>query len=98
MSSQCQPILPLPVTDQQQLTSSVAMTSLNDVIIGLTKNSFDAQARTIKIQLDFSRGSCCVRDDGAGIHSTEFEDGGGLGLMHRSTALPDGPTFAEQRC
>jgi DNA mismatch repair protein MLH3 len=75
-------ILPLPVETQLQLKSSVALNSLNDVIIGLVKNSLDAQAQRIHIDFDYSRGNCCVDDDGVGIPAVEFEAGGGLGLMH----------------
>jgi DNA mismatch repair protein MLH3 len=75
-------IEPLPVQAQLQLTSSVALNSLNDAIIGLIKNSLDSQAQTIHVEVDFSRGCCCVEDDGIGIPAKEFEEPGGLGLMH----------------
>jgi DNA mismatch repair protein MLH3 len=76
------PILPLSVEAQLQLKASVALNSLNDSIIGLVKNSVDAQAQRIHIEFDYSRGNCCVEDDGVGIPAVEFEAGGGLGLMH----------------
>lgn len=76
-------IKPLPVEAQLQLTASVALNSLNDAIIGLIKNSLDAQAPRIQVEVDLSRGNCCVEDDGVGIPAADFEAQGGLGLMHR---------------
>jgi DNA mismatch repair protein MLH3 len=76
-------IVPLPVEAQLQLRSCVLLNSLNDAIIGLIKNSLDAEAQTIRVEVDFLRGNCCVEDDGAGIPAAEFEVQGGLGLMHR---------------
>lgn len=76
-------IKPLPVQAQLQLKSSVALNSLNDAVIGLIKNSLDSWAHTVHVEVDFSRGICCVEDDGAGIPAREFEESGGLGLMHR---------------
>jgi DNA mismatch repair protein MLH3 len=75
-------IQPLPVQAQLQLKSSVALNSLNDAVVGLVKNALDAQAQTVQVNLDFSRGSCCVEDDGVGIPAAEFDEGGGLGQMH----------------
>ncbi len=75
-------IKPLPAEAQLQLKSSVALHSLNDAIIGLIKNSLDAQAQNIHVDIDFARGNCCVEDDGVGIRAAEFEARGGLGLMH----------------
>ncbi|KAF7503951.1 hypothetical protein GJ744_002976 [Endocarpon pusillum] len=72
----------LPVEAQLQLKSSVALNSLNDVVVGLVKNALDAQAQRIYVGLDYLRGNCCVEDDGVGIPAAEFEVGGGLGLMH----------------
>ena len=73
----------LPVQAQLQLKSSVALNSLNDAVIGLIKNSLDAQAQKIQVEVDYHRGNCCVEDDGIGIPAEEFEEFGGLGLMHR---------------
>lgn len=72
----------LPIEAQVQLKSSVVLNSLNDAIIGLIKNSLDAQAQSIRVEVDFARGSCCVEDDGVGIPASEFGTSGGLGLMH----------------
>jgi DNA mismatch repair protein MLH3 len=76
------PILPLSVEAQLQLKASAALNSLNDAIIGLVKNSLDARAQRIHIEFDYSRGNCCVDDDGVGVPAVEFEAGGGLGLMY----------------
>ena len=75
-------IKPLPVEAQLLIKYSIALTSLRDAIIGLIKNSLDAQAQRIHVEVDFSRGNCCVEDDGIGIPAADFEDQGGLGLMH----------------
>jgi DNA mismatch repair protein MLH3 len=83
MGTPLQSIQPLPIEAQLQLKSSVALNSLNDAIIGLLKNSLDAQAQTVRVEVDFFKGSCCVEDDGVGIRGAEFEAQGGLGLMHR---------------
>jgi DNA mismatch repair protein MLH3 len=72
----------LPVEAQLQLKSSVALNSLNDAITGLIKNSLDAQAQRIHVEIDYSKGNCCVEDDGVGISGADFEARGGLGLMH----------------
>ena len=82
MATTMSSIRPLPVEAQLQLKSSVALNSVNDVIIGLLKNSLDAQAQTIQVGVDFLRGYCSVEDDGAGIPADEFGARGGLGLMH----------------
>lgn len=72
----------LPVELQLRIKSSLIITSLNDAVVGLIKNSLDAQAQTVHVEVDFARGNCVVEDDGAGIPAAEFEASGGLGLMH----------------
>ena len=76
-------ILPLPADVAKQISSSVAITSLNNVVIGLVKNSLDAGARKIDVEVDYHRGACAVEDDGQGIPASEFLDGGGLAKRHR---------------
>lgn len=76
-------IKPLLMEARLRLKSGVALDSLNDAIIGLVKNSLDARASTIRLEVDYLRGNCCVEDDGVGIPACEFEPSGGLGLMHR---------------
>ena len=78
-------ILPLPADAAKQISSSVAITSLDDVITGLAKNSLDAGARKIDVEVDYHRGACAVEDDGQGIPASEFLDGGGLAKRYRKT-------------
>ncbi|KAL9008755.1 MAG: hypothetical protein Q9173_006152 [Seirophora scorigena] len=79
MSSGNAAIQPLPEEVAAQIKSSATLTSLEDVIVGLVKNSLDAGSRRIDISVDFSRGGCTVEDDGCGISPGEFLDTGGLG-------------------
>lgn len=65
------PILPLPAHVAKQLKSSIAIPSLSGAIIGLSKNSLDAGATRVDIDVDYGRGSCTVEDDGLGILPTE---------------------------
>lgn len=78
------PILPLPVEVAALIKSSVAITSLGGVVIGLVENSLDAGARKIEVSVDFRRGACTVEDDGHGIPPMEFSHCGGLGKPHRT--------------
>ncbi|KAI4088003.1 MAG: hypothetical protein LQ344_006378 [Seirophora lacunosa] len=79
MSSGNAAIQPLPEEVAAQVKSSATLTSLEDVIVGLVKNSLDAGSRRIDVSVDFSRGGCTVEDDGCGIGPGEFLDTGGLG-------------------
>lgn len=80
-------IRPLPPEVAAQITSTTTITSLDGVVCELIKNALDAQAEKISVTVDFSRGSCTVEDDGAGILPLEFEESGGLGKMHRVLCL-----------
>lgn len=75
-------IKPLPADVVAQIKSSVVITSLNNVICGLIKNSLDAEATKINLSVDYSRGNCSVEDNGLGIPPSEFRDDGGLGQLH----------------
>lgn len=77
------PIAPLPPEVVAQIKSSVSITSVNGVIIQLLKNSLDAFAGKIDVQVDYGRGSCTVEDDGQGIAPAEFQRSGGLAKLHR---------------
>ena len=77
------PIRPLPPEVAAQVKSSVVISSLCDVVIGLLNNSLDAGACNVDISVDFSRGACSVEDDGYGIPPKDFEDSGGLGKPYR---------------
>lgn len=78
----------LPEDVIQQIKSSVTITSLNDVIIGLVKNALDAAAARILISVDYSRGACSVEDDGDGILKSDFCETGGLGKPHHTSRGP----------
>jgi DNA mismatch repair protein MLH3 len=82
MAMQTHQIIPLSPEVQAQLKSSIAITSLSDVVIELTKNSLDAQARAIYIDVDYLRGGCSVEDDGHGIPARELSEGGHVGSMY----------------
>lgn len=86
MSSGNAAIQPLPEEVAAQIKSSATLTSLEDVIVGLVKNSLDAGSRRIDVSVDFSRGGCTVEDDGCGIGPGEFLDTGGLGKAFRTLA------------
>jgi len=75
-------ILPLPAHVQAQVLSSVSIASLRDVVLELVKNALDASARTITVEVDFSKGYCVVKDDGIGIPPEEFIDEGCLAKLH----------------
>ncbi|KAF4875167.1 DNA mismatch repair protein MLH3 [Colletotrichum siamense] len=83
-------IKPLPEDVIRRISSSATITSLNAVVCGLIKNSFDAGAIRINITVDYSRGNCTVEDDGLGILPIEFREAGGLGkLYHTSRHSPE---------
>lgn len=81
-------IKPLPGDVVAQIKSSVVVTSLNNVICGLIRNSLDAEATKINVTVHYSRGNCSIEDNGNGIPPSEFKEGGGLGRLHRMSALP----------
>ncbi|KAF3491979.1 DNA mismatch repair protein [Arthroderma uncinatum] len=72
----------LPPEVAGQIRSSSVVTNLNGVILELLKNSLDANAFTVTINVDFQKGTCSVEDDGQGIPPTEFSENGGLGKLH----------------
>jgi DNA mismatch repair protein MLH3 len=82
MAAQNHQILPLPPEVQSQIRSSIDITSLSDVVIELIKNSLDAQARAVHIEVDYLHGGCCVEDDGTGIPAEELSEHGHLGSMY----------------
>ncbi|KAK2877082.1 hypothetical protein FQN49_001435 [Arthroderma sp. PD_2] len=75
----------LPHDVAGQLRSSSVVTNLNEVILELLKNSLDASASTVIINIDFQKGICSVEDDGHGIPPTEFHENGGLGKLHHTS-------------
>lgn len=77
----------LPDDVASKIKSSIVISSLSVVVVGLLKNSLDAQADKVDISVDFGRGSCTVEDDGCGIAPADFHHDGGLGKIYRM-ALP----------
>lgn len=75
-------IRPLPEEVRAQVKSSVEISSLLDVVEGLLRNALDAGANSISINVDFAKGFCTVDDDGSGIPSAEFSQGGNLARIH----------------
>lgn len=87
----------LPDSVIGQIKSSIAITSLNDVVVQLAKNSLDAGASKAEVSVDYQRGSCVVHDDGHGIEPEEFKDKGGLGkLYHTSRYRRDVQAYGRQ--
>lgn len=82
-----QSIRPLPPESQAQIRSSVVITSLNDVIIGLFENVLDAGATSVDIRLDYVKGYCSVIDNGVGIAAEDFAPEGHLGSLHWTSKL-----------
>ena len=82
MASREHEILQLPPDVQAQIKSSIAIASLSDVVIELIKNSLDAQARAVCVDVDYLRGGCSVEDDGDGIPAAELGEKGNLGTMY----------------
>ncbi|KAJ9142581.1 DNA mismatch repair protein MLH3 [Coniochaeta hoffmannii] len=78
----------LPSDVAAQIQSSIAIASLNSVILGLVRNSLDAQSFKINISVDYRRGNCSVEDDGLGIAPAEFLESGGLGKLHYTSKYP----------
>ncbi|GAO16183.1 hypothetical protein UVI_02045230 [Ustilaginoidea virens] len=85
-------IRPLPQGAVDKIQSSAAITSLNDVVCGLVKNSLDASSSKLNIHLNFVLGNCTVDDDGTGIDASEFEETGGLAKLHHSSKMPPNAT------
>lgn len=75
----------LRASDIAQIKSSVAITSLQEVVIGLIKNSLDADANNIIVHVSFTHGNCEVEDNGHGIAASDFSEDGAL-LKQYSTS------------
>ncbi|KAF7924828.1 hypothetical protein BELL_0716g00020 [Botrytis elliptica] len=80
-------IQPLPPDVIAQIKSSSTITTLNGVIFELVKNCLDASCSRIDMDVDYSRGSCTVEDNGLGILPSEFGENGGLGKLYHSSKL-----------
>lgn len=75
----------LPPEVIAQIKSSTTITSLTGTIIGLLKNSLDAASTKVNIEVDFTRGSCTLTDNGHGIPPAEFTDSGGLCKLYHTS-------------
>ena len=82
-----QTIRALPSEVAAQIKSSTTITHLNQVVLELVENALDADTRNVNVTVDFQKGGCTVEDDGYGIQPAEFEQGGGLGKLHRMLIL-----------
>ncbi|RMD42168.1 hypothetical protein DV735_g2961, partial [Chaetothyriales sp. CBS 134920] len=90
-------ILPLSQSVQAQLRSSIQISTLVDVVEGLVRNSLDAAATTLEVEVDFSKGFCSVGDNGVGIPSNEFR--GGHLAQHGCTSKRNSPhVYGHQGC
>ncbi|OJD18399.1 hypothetical protein AJ78_01579 [Emergomyces pasteurianus Ep9510] len=78
-------IQPLPSEVVAQLKSSISISNLNGVVLELFKNSLDAGAQNVTINMDFQKGGCVVEDDGQGILPAEFLEGGNLAKLHHTS-------------
>lgn len=76
-------IKPLPDIEAAQIKSSLLITSLQDVAIGLIDNSLDSDATKVNVEIDFEWGFCAVEDNGTGIATVDFSESGGLAKVHR---------------
>jgi DNA mismatch repair protein MLH3 len=81
-------INPLPPNVVAEIKSSIAITTLNRVVLGLVENSLDAGATRIDVQVDQGRAGCVIEDNGLGIHPAEFVVAAGLAKMHRQLKIP----------
>lgn len=81
----------LPETVRAQISSSIDITSHEQVLIGLLENALDASAQSIKIHLDLARGYFSVQDDGIGIQEVDFMETGYLGQPHCKYLCTEAP-------
>lgn len=76
-------IKPLPPDVVSQIQSSIQITSINNVVCELVKNSMDAEASHVSVHVKYGQGGCLVEDDGKGVEPSEFGARGGLGKSYR---------------
>ncbi|KAL7276305.1 DNA mismatch repair protein [Rhizina undulata] len=88
MSHDAPSIKPLPDSVKARLRSTLNITSLSDAISELIQNSLDAEANNIKVQVNLSRNSCVVEDDGVGIVPRDLER---IGEMNSTSKYPPPP-------
>ncbi|MCJ1436377.1 DNA mismatch repair protein [Xylographa pallens] len=78
-------IRPLPADVAAQIKSSILITSLSHVVLGLIENALDAEATEIVVNVDFGRAACSVEDNGIGIVPTDFAENAGLGKPYHTS-------------
>ncbi|RMZ89090.1 hypothetical protein DV736_g3688, partial [Chaetothyriales sp. CBS 134916] len=91
-------ILPLLQTVQAQLRSSIQISTLIDVVEELVRNSLDAAATTIEVEVDFSKGYCSVGDDGVGIPANEFREEGYLAQLGCTSKRDSQHAYGRRGC
>ncbi|KIX00119.1 uncharacterized protein Z518_10256 [Rhinocladiella mackenziei CBS 650.93] len=82
MAATSVPIILLPADVRSKVSSSYEIASPQHVIEGLFQNALDAEATSINIEVDFTKGSILVCDDGIGIREGEFAENGHLAQLH----------------
>ncbi|CAK7564502.1 MAG: DNA mismatch repair protein [Sporothrix epigloea] len=78
----------LPGAAAAKLKSSTIVASLNEATLGLLRNSLDAGASYVTVQVNYDCGGCLVEDNGSGIPAAEFLPGGSLGELHCTSKYP----------
>ncbi|EXJ61266.1 uncharacterized protein A1O5_11823 [Cladophialophora psammophila CBS 110553] len=87
-------ISPLPNEVWKKVSSSFEITSPEHVVEGLMRNALDADASTIVIEAELSKGCLSVCDNGSGINEVEFSEQGYLAKLHCSSKLNESdPTY-----
>ncbi|KIX93278.1 uncharacterized protein Z520_10921 [Fonsecaea multimorphosa CBS 102226] len=85
MAEGCPRIRLLPDHVWKKVASSRELTSPEHVIEGLLRNALDANASSIVIEVEFSKGYISVCDNGNGIKEVEFSEQGQLARLHCSS-------------
>ncbi|KIW30674.1 uncharacterized protein PV07_06397 [Cladophialophora immunda] len=87
MAKSCPRIDLLPDEVWAKVSSSCEITSSEHVIEGLLRNALDADASSIAIEVEFSKGYISICDNGSGIKQVEFSEQGQLARLHCSSKL-----------
>ena len=82
MSTFVRPILPLSDEVRSQIAATIEIRTLIDAVEQFLRNSIDARATSIDIEVDFKTGHCSVTDDGDGIPAIEFNQQSLLAQAH----------------
>ncbi|OAL28348.1 hypothetical protein AYO20_09465 [Fonsecaea nubica] len=81
----------LPADISTKVSSSSDITSSEHVIEGLFRNALDADASSVVIEVEFSKGYIWICDNGIGIQEVEFSEQGQLARLHCSSKLNCSP-------